>query len=106
MAVGKYVAVLTIVNQGFSDKVMEAAKEVGARGGTILRARGSAANDIEDKYGVVITPEKEVVIILVQNKIKEEVMTAINKNAGLETHGMGIVFAIPVDHVVGLKFEN
>ena len=34
--------VLCIVNAGFSQNVMEAARSAGAKGGTILRARGSA----------------------------------------------------------------
>ena len=32
--------VICIVNSGFSDDVMEAAREVGARGGTVINGRG------------------------------------------------------------------
>ena len=34
--------IFCIVNAGFSDAVMDAAKEFGARGGTVIRARGTA----------------------------------------------------------------
>ena len=34
--------IFCIVNTGFSETVMEAAKDAGARGGTILNARGTA----------------------------------------------------------------
>ena len=37
--------IFCIVNSGYSEAVMEAAKEVGARGGTVLNARGTASLD-------------------------------------------------------------
>ena len=39
--------ILCIVNAGFSDDVMEAAREFGARGGTVIRARGTANPEAE-----------------------------------------------------------
>jgi len=38
----KFEAVLCIVNSGFSETVMDAARECGARGGTVINARGTA----------------------------------------------------------------
>ena len=43
----KYEMILAIVNAGFSETVMEAAKEVGARGGTVIHARGTANKEAE-----------------------------------------------------------
>ena len=34
--------IICIVNNGFSDTVMDAAKSAGARGGTVMSARGTA----------------------------------------------------------------
>ena len=61
--------------------------------------------EISKKYGIVITPDKEMVLILVSNKITDQVVEAIYKNAGLTTDGQGIVFTLPVDNVAGLKLE-
>ena len=36
--------ILCIVDAGFSELVMDAAKEEGARGGTVIHARGTANN--------------------------------------------------------------
>lgn len=99
----EFEAILTFVNSGFSDLVMDAAREAGARGGTVLNARGTGDKVMAKKYGVVITPDKELVIILVNKKIKEAVMTAIYKAAGLDTNGHGISFSIPVEDVAGIK---
>ena len=101
----KFELVIALINTGFSEVVMDAAREQGAKGGTVVHARGTGTKDMEKKYGVVITPDKEMVLILVNTKIKEKVLAAINTAAGLKTEGQGIAFSLPVDDVVGLKFE-
>ena len=101
----KYELIVVIINEGYSEKVMDAAREAGARGGTIIRARGTANKDIEKKYGLVITPQKEMVYILTNVKTKDAIMSAINKVGGIETNGQGIVFSLPASNVSGLKFE-
>ena len=85
-----YVAIFCIVNHGFTDLVMESAKSAGARGGTVLTARGSGNREAEEFFGVVVTPEKEIVMILVPEEIRDKVMSAVNAGAGMNTKGMGI----------------
>jgi nitrogen regulatory protein PII len=94
--------IICIVNNGFSDTVMEAAKEAGARGGTVLNARGTANKEAEAFFHIAIQPEKEVVMILVPLNVKDAVLHALYEKAGLNTMGQGIAFALPVDQVVGL----
>ena len=101
-----YEIIIAIINEGFSDVVMNAARDSGARGGTITHARGTGTKEMEKKYGIVITPQKEMIYILVNSKIRDDVMSAINKAAGTETNGQGIVFSLPVSDVSGLKFEQ
>ncbi len=101
----KHELIVVIINEGYSEKVMDAAREAGARGGTIIRARGTANKDIEKKYGLVITPQKEMVYILTNVKTRDAIMSAINKVGGIETNGQGIVFSLPASNVSGLKFE-
>ena len=94
--------IICIVNNGFSDTVTEAAKEAGARGGTVLNARGTANKEAEAFFHIAIQPEKEVVMILVPLNVKDAVLHALYEKAGLNTMGLGIAFALPVDQVVGL----
>jgi len=98
-----YQFIVAVVNIGFSQVVMNAAREAGAKGGTIAHTRGSGTPEIEKKYGIIITPDKEMIMILVEKSISDNVMSAIYKAAGLATRGQGICFALPVDDVVGLK---
>lgn len=100
----KYEMILAIVNAGFSETVMEAAKEVGARGGTVIHARGTANKEAEQFFHITIQPDKEIVMILVAEEIKDDVLHAIYKSAGLKTEGQGIAFSLAVDEVVGISF--
>ena len=95
--------IVCIVNEGFSDAVMDAAKEVGATGGTILHARGTANKEAESFFKITVQPEKEIVMIIVTSDIKNEVLHALYKEVGLKTPGQGIAFAMPIDNVVGLS---
>ena len=92
--------IVCIINNGFSDLVMEAAKKSGAKGGTTFHARGTGNLDIEKFFGITISPEKEVILIVVEKDIKDDVVSAIYKDAGLNTKGQGIVFTLPVDDFV------
>ena len=97
-----YVVIFTIVNEGFSDSVMSAAREAGARGGTVIDARGTANAEAKALFGLEVSGEKEIVVILVQEELKDGILKAINKEVGLNKPGQGIVFSMPVDSVVGL----
>lgn len=98
--------IVCIINDGFSDVVMTAAKSAGARGGTIFHGKGTGNKDMEKFFGISITPEKEVVFILTSTEQKDEIVTAIYKEAGLDTRGQGIIFTLPVDDFVGPSLEN
>ena len=98
--------IFCIVNAGFSDAVMDAAKEFGARGGTVIRARGTANQEAEKKFGITVQPEKEAVMILVKSEIKDDILHALYKAVGLKTPGQGIAFSLPVDATVGLMETN
>ena len=99
----RYEMIFCIVNTGFSETVMDAAKEVGARGGTVIHARGTANKEAEQFFHITIQPDKEIVMILVPADIKDKVLHALYQHAGLKTEGQGIAFSLPVDDVVGIN---
>ena len=98
----KYEVIFCIVDAGFSEVVMDAAKEVGARGGTVINARGTANKEAEKIFQIIIQPDKEIVMILVPAKIKDAVLHALYHAAGLKTAGHGIAFSMAVESAVGL----
>lgn len=98
----KFEVIICIVNSGFSDEVMDTARKFGAKGGTVLRGRGTANAEAEKMFGIAIQPEKEIVMILVKKSIKNDILHGLYKAVGLDTPGQGIAFTLPVESVVGL----
>ena len=102
---GNYELIVAIVNNGFEEEVMAAARAAGARGGTVFNARGTANADDEVKFlGISLHPHKEIVFILTHVDQKMNIMTAIKEKAGLATPGSGILFTLPVESVMGIEF--
>jgi nitrogen regulatory protein PII len=97
--------IVCIVNQGYSDEVMNTAREAGASGGTVLNARGQAHEGAVKFFGISVQDEKELIIILTSNEKKLSIMRAVCEAHGLNTKAQGIVFSLPVDDVMGLSFE-
>lgn len=95
--------ILTVVSRGFADQVVDAAREAGVHGGTVLYARGTGVHEIEKFFDISIQPEKEIVMTLVKKEDTQQVMHAIIKAAGLKTEGRGLSFALPVSDVVGIN---
>lgn len=98
---GGYSMILTIINKGYSDQVMEAARAAGAQGGTIINARGTGKTESDVFMGIQIHPEKELVLIIAENSLRRDIMVAIYKEAGLETDAGGYSFSLPVEEIVG-----
>ncbi len=102
----KIVMIITIVDKGNTEIVMDAARSAGAGGGTVVRAKGTGA-EIAKFFGVSISEEKEMVYIVARRDSRDNIMKAIMEKAGTNTDAHGVIFSLPVDSVVGLKcFEN
>jgi nitrogen regulatory protein PII len=104
---GKYEhdLIVSIVNHGYSDELMNTARNWGATGGTVINARGQAHEGAVKFFGVSVQDEKELLLILTARKKKESIMRAICEKHGLNSEAQGIVFSMPVDDVMGLSME-
>lgn len=98
--------IITIVNRGYSDDVMDAAREAGARGGTVMYAHGAGLNETESFFGISIHPEKELILIVADTDYKNSIMKAIARNVGLDSEGAGITFSLPVTDIAGIAHFN
>ncbi len=94
--------IVAVVNQGYTDLVMDAAKKEGATGGTVLHARGVGTGEMEHFLGITIQPEKEVVAILTSRENKQGILQAVNAAAGIKTEAKGILLSLPVDGLMGI----
>lgn len=89
--------ILVVVNQGFTDQVMQTAKRAGAMGGTILRGRFTGNEGFSQFGDVSIQEEKEIVSILAPALTAEQIMDEVNRLHGMKTDAHGIVLALPVE---------
>ncbi len=96
-----YALILVNVETGYSDAVVNAARAVGARGGTVLHGRRIAQNAMQD-LGLDGQEEQDSVMIVVPAEKKSVVMQAITASCGLNTPAHGVVVSLPVDDVMGL----
>lgn len=94
--------ILAICNSGNADDVMNTAKNAGARGGTIIHARGSAQKDAEHFLGITIQPEKDIIMIIVDDTTKTPIMQSISKYHGIGTKSHTVTISLPVDDIIGL----
>jgi nitrogen regulatory protein PII len=99
----KYSLVMAVVNQGYSEVVMEAAHTVGIPGATIVHARRSGIEDAVKFFGVTLQAEKEIVAIVAKQVQKKELMQAITKACGINTPAHGLVISLPVENCLGLS---
>lgn len=94
---------VVIANQGYNEMVMDAAREAGAAGGTVLHAKGVGMKRAEKFLGVSLVSEKELILIVTKTEQKNEIMKAIMKEAGMDTKAKAIVFSLPVTSTAGLR---
>lgn len=88
--------------RGCADQIMTTAKAEGARGGTVIRARWSGLEEIESGYYLELSPERDLVAIVVPEAKRAGIMEAINTNHGLRTPEQAMVCSLPVGQVVRL----
>ena len=94
--------IICIVNKGAADEVMDAAREAGATGGTILAARGTGKEEDVKFFGVQLVPEKEMLMVLVGAGLTGKVLEAIRAVPCRAEPGAGIAFCIDVERFMTL----
>lgn len=94
--------IAAIINRGFSEDVMEAARGAGAGGGTVLHSRQMGSEEVTSFWGLSLQEEKEIVLILAETKKKVDIMREISEKCGMHSDAKGLVLSLPVDSVMGL----
>jgi nitrogen regulatory protein PII len=97
-----YDLLVAITERGCVEQVMEAARTAGARGGTIIHAKGTGNEFTAKFFGVSIASEKDVALIVVNHKDKDGIMRAIMEKAGIRSEAHTAMISLPVESVVGL----
>lgn len=102
----RYTMIAAVVNQGYTEEVMQAAKSAGARGGTVIHSRQVTDEEAIQLWGLSFQEEKEIVLILATNESKVAMMSAISKTCGANTPAKGMVISMPIDAVAGIDDDE
>ena len=105
MKTNNHEVIFAIVNSGYAEEMMDVARENGARGGTILNARGVAGQEAAAFFGITLHAEKEILMMVVDKDIRDGILNAIYKQMGMAKKAQGIAFSLPVSDVAGLVKE-
>lgn len=96
--------IIAIAEKGQTDLVMDAARAGGARGGTVIHAKGTAGAGTQTFFGVSIAEEKEMIFIVADVETKRDIMRAIMQQAGVGTEARAVVFSLPVSEACGFRY--
>ena len=99
----QYDLIMAVMNRGYSEDVMTAARAAGATGGTVLHARSFGEAGMEKFFGVELTAEKELLLLLASRETACAIMNAVSEKTGPQTDAAAITFSLPVGDVRGLQ---
>jgi nitrogen regulatory protein PII len=102
METGIYL-IVTVVNKGWGEKVLETSMKAGATGGTIVLGRGMGIHEQRTLLGISLEPEKEIVLSAVRSDEREAILKQIVAATDLEKPGAGIAFTLPIDKIFGIS---
>ena len=102
MKTDNHEVIFAIVNSGYAEEAMAVARDQGARGGTILNARGVAREAEAAFFGITIHAETEILMLVVEKDIRDNVLNALYRQMGMDKKAQGIAFSLPVSDAAGL----
>ena len=94
---------VVILNEGYADQVMDAARAAGAGGGTLMHAKGTGGPAAEKFFSVSLADEKDLIYIVAHRDEKAAIMREISRQAGPDTKAGAICFSLPISAVAGLR---
>ncbi len=97
--------ILSSVKADITDSIVDAAKEAGAIGATIIPGRGTGIKEAKTFFGLSLEAQTDVIMFLVEEHLVTQIMNSIQQAGEFHKPGTGIAFVLPVEHVVGLESQ-
>jgi len=101
----RFKVILASVKADRTDQVVDAAKEAGATGATIIPARGTGIHEAKTIFGLTLEDQSDIIMFLLEEHIVSTILDAINTAGEFHKPGTGIAFVLPVEHVIGLETQ-
>ncbi len=103
----RFKLIIAFVEDGKTDKVLDAAREAGATGATVINnARGEGLNQKKTFMGLTLEVQKDVVLFVVEEHLSRHILETINDIGEFDTEsGQGIAIQIDIEDVVGISHQ-
>lgn len=96
------ICIITIVERGKANSLVDEAKKIGAKGATIFYGRGTGEEEIKKYFSFHIESSKEIIIILSEDDRAQKIIDTLVDKGGLNKPGKGILFTFPISKVIGI----
>lgn len=100
------VAIVTIIERGKGDKVVDVSKKAGATGATVFYGRGTGELEAKQLFNIHVESMKEIVLILAEKSKEQAIKDAIVEAINLKKPGKGVIFTVPVSSIIGLHHRD
>lgn len=96
--------IIALVDDAKTQKVMDAARQSGATGSTLIGdARGEGLKPEKTFFGLTMEASRDMLLFLVEEHLSRKILECIADEAGFEkSPGSGVAFQIDVEDAVGL----
>jgi len=100
--------IVAFVEDSKTDDVMEAARESGATGCTVINnARGEGIEENKTFFGLTLASQRDVVLLLVEEHLSRDILEHIGKVGEFDAKpGTGIAVIIDVEDAVGVMHQS
>lgn len=99
--------ILAFVEDSKTNDIMEAAREAGATGCTVIsNARGEGIHENKTFFGLTLATQRDVVLLLVEQHLSRHILEHIGEVGKFDAKpGTGIAVVIDVEDAVGVLHQ-
>jgi len=99
--------IIALVKDGKTNKVLDAAREAGATGMTVINdARGEGINQSRTFLGLTLETQRDMLLLLVEEHLCRQILETISEVGEFDTSpGAGIAFQIDIEDAVGVLHQ-
>ncbi len=101
----RFKIIFASVKTDITDKIVDAAKEAGATGATIIPARGTGIREAKTFFGLSLEAQTDIIMFLLEERLIDKILETIGRVGEFDKPGTGIAFVLPVDQVIGLESQ-
>ena len=94
--------IMAVVQRGKADDSVSAAIKAGAPAATVFFGRGRGIRERLGVLGLAIQPEKEIIMIILEEWLVDQVITGMVRAGKLDQPGVGFLFVVPVERALGM----